>query len=128
MSTMMERYLANIVPHGTTAGPVSFLDTSLRMFIGKIEDGEPESVCGHDAITRRELLNGKDPEKHCRVCGKNLDRDGIMRCNDFLVIRNKECRGPICGDCFTKKPDRFYRAYRRGLDAYNAYRKALYER
>ena len=119
----MQKYLWSIVPHSTTVSLYSHLDTFLRVFIGKVDDNK-QSVCSHDAIIRREI-SGKDPEKYCRVCSRNLNVNGIGRCNDFLFIRNRECKGPICIDCFKNKPDKFYNAYKKGLKKYKMFTKAL---
>ena len=122
---MVGKYLASIVPHGTTESPLSFLDTTLRQCIGKT-DGMEVGKCSHNAILERERdAAGKNPEHYCRCCGLCLNVDGVGRCNDFLIIRNKKCRGPICLTCIKTQPDVWYRAYRKGLKKYEKVRIAL---
>ena len=126
---MMQSYMNNLLPHGNSAwhdNPVTVLDTLLRNCIGKT-DGIEIGKCSHPKIIQRQLnASGKNLEQHCRCCGMNLNKDGIMRCNDFLIFRNKNCPGPICGDCFTNKPDIWYRIYIKGLKKYRLLRDELH--
>ena len=89
-----------------------FLDTTLRMLIGKT-DNMKVSLCSHQAILNREF-----PNHFCRVCNKDLSIDGIGRFNDFLVLRHPNCRKPICLDCAKNNPDSFYIAFRNGLEKF----------
>ncbi len=118
------KYLRRIAPHGTN-DEMSRLDTMLRECIGKT-DGIAVGKASHNAILERERdAEGKNPEHYCRCCGIFLNRDGIGRCNDFLIFRNRKCRGPICLDCIKNRPDVWYQAYRKGLDRYNVLNKSL---
>ena len=113
--TAMGRYLEMLIPHGKDVNFISTLDTVLRECIGKTDRME-WGKCSHNAILERERnAKGKNPEHYCRCCGIYLNVNGIGRCNDWLVIRNKKCRGPICLDCIKNRPDIFYEAYKRGL-------------
>ena len=124
--TQIQKYLWSIVPHGGNINPVSFLDTTLREIIGKTDKLEV-GLCSHSAILQREIIrDGKNPEDYCRVCGKPVNIVGVMRCNDFLVFRNKKCPGPICGDCFENKPDVWYKKYRKSLDVYHAFNQTFF--
>lgn len=40
------------------------------------------------------------------------------RFNDFLVLRHPQCFKPICLDCAKNNPDKFYKAFKKGLDKY----------
>jgi hypothetical protein len=124
--TLMGKYMQSIVPHNGNHSAVSFLDTTLREFIGKT-DNINVGKCSHNAILERERdAEGKNPEHYCRCCGMYLNVDGVGRCNDFLILRHEKCRGPICFDCMTKRPDVFYRAYREGLEHYEEFLDASF--
>ena len=126
--TFMGKYLSSIMPHGGKENPINLLDNFLRAFIRIVDKDNEKAICAHDAIKyREEMKRGKDPEKICRVCSKNLNIKGILRCNDFLIIRNKKCKGPICGDCFKNKPDKFYIAYSNALKKYNQFTADIFE-
>ena len=90
-----------------------FWDTTLRECIGKTDDINV-SLCSHDAIINREL-----PEHFCRVCHKNLAKNGIGRVNDYLVIRHPQCQQPICLDCAKNKPDEFHKKFEEGVTRYH---------
>lgn len=95
------------------------VDTLLRISIGKANDIDDLRVglCSHQMITERERdLKGIDPTTHCRRCGVNL-LDQI-RCNDYLTLRNKWCRGPICHECTKDGGDVFYRAFVSGCGTF----------
>lgn len=122
--TIIAKYLNRIVPHGDN-NILSVLDTELRMFIGKT-DNVDIAKCSHNAILERERdKEGKDPEHYCRKCGLFLNEDGIGRVNDFLLLRHKKCRGPICLDCVKKGGDVFYRAFKNGVDAREKFHQLL---
>jgi hypothetical protein len=113
--TAIGKYLRREISGGHSFGtPVQIFDTQIRMFLKDMVTGK--SICSHDAITFREVTKGKNPEHFCRVCSKNINKVGILRCNDYLVIRNKKCPSAICGDCIKNKPDIFYINYRKALD------------
>ena len=120
--SLMQKYMNQLGdPHDLKpTAIVSFngLDYLLRTLIGKSDKIKDLRVgaCSHQAIIEREHdAKGIDPETVCRKCGINLDCVA-PRCNDYLVLRNPLCRGPICGDCFRKGGDVFYQAFRRGVD------------
>ncbi len=93
------------------------VDTLLRISIGKAESIEDLRVglCSHQAILERERdAVGIDPTMRCRRCGVNIQDQ--IRCNDYLTLRNPNCRGPICFECTLDGGDVFYRAFTRGCD------------
>lgn len=112
--TLMGEYMENISGGHSFGTPIQLLDTKIRLFLK--DRVLNKSICSHDAILFRETVRGKNPEHFCRVCSKNINKDGILRCNDYLFIRNKNCPSAICGDCFKNKPDVFYTEYKRALD------------
>ena len=129
MRTLQAQYLSQFgieyegVLYHDTNTPVREMDFWIRNFIGKTDDIESLHAgrCSHQAVLERERdKEGKNPEEYCRKCGLFLGVDGVLRCNDFLVLRNPFCRGPICGACMKDGGDVFYAAYRRGLAAYYA--------
>ncbi len=128
--TLVGKYLESIIPHGEY-GYMSIFDTILRMMIGKTDDIRV-GKCSHNAILERERdAKGKNPEHYCRCCGICVNEVGIGRCNDFLVIRNRKCRGPICIDCMKTGGDVFYEAFKKGLKKHKLLRlnnnKYIYE-
>ena len=118
-ATMAKRYLNWLKdPHHTNDSMVNQLDLGIRSFIGKTEDIEQLKVgmCSHQAILEREM-GKKDPEMYCRKCGLSTGI-GVVRCNDFLVLRNPLCNGPICGNCIKDGGDVFYLAFKKGSNKY----------
>ena len=90
------------------------LDFKLREAIGKTEDIKV-AKCSHNIIRSMEA-----GERFCRVCGKDLQVVGVVRINDYLVLRHKFCKAPICLDCSRNHPDSFYKAFDVGLARYYA--------
>jgi len=118
--SVSEVYQSHLSDGHSTETPVKMLDFWIRRIIGKSDDIEALSVgaCSHQAILERERdAQGLDPQKHCRKCGREVP-EGVGRCNDFVVLRNPLCRGPICLDCVRDGGDVFYRAFKKGLDEY----------
>ena len=89
-----------------------FLDTTLRMLIGKTNNIRI-ALCSHQAIINREF-----PVDFCRVCNKDLSIENVGRYNDYLVLRHPQCLKPICMDCAKNKPDAFFIAFKKGLDKF----------
>lgn len=119
--TLVQKYILQVQPHGINNG-LSLMDTMLRECIGKTE-GVEVGKCSHNAILERERdAAGKNPEHYCRCCGLYLNVNGIGRSNDFLIIRNRKCRGPICLECIEKRPDVWHQAFQKGLKKYNLIR------
>ena len=91
---------------------VKLLDFKLREAIGKTEDIKVARA-SHNVV--RSIEAG---ERFCRVCGKDLQVVGEARVNDYLVLRHKYCKAPICLDCSRNRPDAFHKAYKAGLVRY----------
>lgn len=121
--SLYEKYLKQLGdPHNIRLGfpSLNFLDFHLREAIGKTDDIRV-AMCSHNAIINREF-----PEHFCRVCHRNLNtKRGVGRVNDYLVLRHKQCQKPICLDCSKNNPDKFYLAFKRGVDKYMQMRKIL---
>jgi hypothetical protein len=104
-------------------------DTLLRISIGKADniDDLRVGLCSHQMIAERERdLMGFDPTSYCRRCGVSVQDQ--IRCNDYLTLRNPQCRGPICYDCTKDGGDVFYRSFLHGrdtLDGWNALHTVL---
>lgn len=112
--TKIGKYIQKVVKGGHQWGtPEQIFDTKIRLLLK--DRVFNTSVCGHSAIMYREITYGKNPEDFCRVCSKNINKAGILRCNDYLIIRNKNCPSAICGDCIKNRPDEFYKAYEAAL-------------
>ena len=88
---------------------IKWLDTTLRMAIGKTDDIRI-ALCSHQAIINREF-----PNYFCRVCNTDLSIEGKGRFNDFLILRHPQCTKPICSKCAKENPDAFHIAFREGL-------------
>jgi len=88
---------------------LKLLDLRLREAIGKTEDIRV-AKCSHNIIKSMEAGEG-----FCRVCGKDLQVVGEARVNDYLVLRHKYCKAPICLDCSRNRPDTFHKAYKTGV-------------
>ena len=104
---------------------ITLIDTAIRESIGKTDDPEKLRVgsCSHQAILERERdAKDKNSEHFCRKCGINLSVVGIGRVNDYLVLRNPYCRGPICLDCVKRGGDVFYISFRKGVDDYEEFK------
>ena len=86
------------------------LDLRLREAIGKTEDIKV-AKCSHNIVRSMEA-----GECFCRICGKDLRVVGVPRTNDYLVLRHKYCKAPICGDCSISRPDAFYKAFKAGIE------------
>ncbi len=86
------------------------LDLRLREAIGKTEDIKV-AKCSHNIVRSMEAGEG-----FCRICGKDLQVVGVTRINDYLVLRHKFCKAPICIDCSRSHPDSFYKAFKMGLE------------
>ncbi len=99
---------------------ITLIDTAIRESIGKSDNPEKLKVgsCSHQAILERERdAKGKNPEHYCRKCGIDAGV-GVGRVNDYLVLRNPYCRGPICLDCVSNGGDVFYHSFRKGVEDY----------
>ena len=96
---------------------IKFLDTTLRMLIGKTDDVRI-ALCSHQAIINREF-----PTHFCRVCNKDLSIGNVGRYNDYLVLRHPQCLKPICIDCAKNKPDVFFIAFKKGLDKFQEFKQ-----
>ena len=88
---------------------MKLLDFKLRKAIGKTEDIKVARA-SHNVVRSMEA-----GEQFCRVCGKDLQVVGVARVNDYLVLRHKYCKAPICLDCSRNKPDSFYKAFALGV-------------
>jgi len=92
---------------------IKLLDFRLRKAIGKTEDIKVARA-SHNIVRSMEA-----GENYCRVCGNDLQVVGVARVNDYLVLRHKFCKAPICLDCSRNRPDSFYKAFQVGLVRYN---------
>lgn len=104
---------------------INTIDFWIRDFIGKTNDPAKLRVglCSHQAILERERdIKGLNPECYCRKCGVDLSIVGVGRVNDYLVLRNPYCRGPICLDCVKAGGDVFYKAFRNGVEKFQRYK------
>ena len=114
--TLMGKYMSRLGDPHSVGSIESRLDTVLRSLIGKTDD-LAVGKCSHQAILERERnVRGKNPEHYCRRCGISLNVVGIGRYNDYLILRNIKCKGPICLECIQDGGDVFYQAFRKGLE------------
>lgn len=106
---------ADMIKTGNKEGflNVPMIDTLLRNAIGKTDDIRV-ALCSHKAILNREL-----PLDYCRQCNKKI-KPGQGRFNDFLVLRHPHCFKPICAKCAVENPDKFYLAFKKGVDKLKA--------
>ena len=109
-TTLSERYFQRIdLSDKHNFFGLGILDFALREAIGKTDDIRV-AACSHDAIIARE-----QGESHCRICHRKAGMER-GRINDYLVLRHRQCQGPICYICAEKHPDAFYLAFKKGLD------------
>lgn len=126
MESLMQDYLYRLGDQHR-GNLITLIDSSIREFIGKTNDPEKLRVglCSHQAILERERTSkGLNPEHYCRKCGIDLNVVGIGRVNDYLVLRNPYCQGPICLDCVKGGGDVFYKAFRGGVEKYQMHKAA----
>lgn len=119
-NSLMKKYLGKLGDKHK-GNLITLLDAAIRESIGKTDDPKKLRVglCSHQAILERERnIKGKNPEYYCRKCGLDVSVVGAGRVNDYLVLRNPYCRGPICLSCVKGGGDVFYRAFRRGVEDY----------